>query len=136
MSDNSLELQKAIVLAFRADAAIGALAGDRIYDLVPQPVTFPYVSFGPSQGEPYDGVAMDGWECVIELHTWSRSGANNRVECQSIMAGVEALLHDQSLTLEAANFVNGRMTSSRTFADPDGITFRGVQRFRFVTGTA
>lgn len=135
MSDNSLELQKAIVAAFRADTTIGALAGDRIYDLVPQPVTFPYVSFGPSQGEPYDGVNMDGWECIIELHTWSRSGANNRVECQSIMAGIEALLHDQDLTLDAAHFVTGRMQSSRTFLDPDAITVRGLQRFRFVTGT-
>ena len=135
MSDNSLELQKAIVLAFRADATIGGLAGDRIYDLVPQPVTFPYVSFGPSFSEPYDGAAMDGWECLIELHTWSRSESNNRVECQGIMSGVEALLHDQGLTLDTANFVNGRMESSRTFVDPDGITFRGVQRFRFVTGT-
>ena len=135
MSDNSLELQKAIVLAFRADATIGALAGDRIYDLVPQPVSFPYVSFGPTLGEPYDGTAMDGWECLIELHTWSRSDANNRVECQGIMSGIEALLHDQSLSLDASNFVNGRMESSRTFVDPDGVTFRGVQRFRFVTGT-
>ena len=135
MSDNSLELQKAIVAAFRADAGIGALAGDRIYDLVPQKVTFPYVSFGPSFGEPYDGSAMDGWECTIEMHTWSRSGANNRVECQGIMGGLESLLHDQNLTLDAANFVSGRMINSRTFVDPDGITFRGVQRFRFVTGT-
>lgn len=133
MSDNSLEIQKAIVSAVRGDAAFGAIAGDRIYDSVPDKVTFPFASFGPFLSEPYDGLAMDGWECLVELHVWSRT--RGRVQCAQMLLALEAIFHDQPLTLDSANFVLGRLQSQRQLLDGDGLTQHGVQRYRFVTGT-
>lgn len=133
MADNSLEIQKAITSTLRSGVAS---LSSRVYDLAPQNPTFPYVSYGPALSEPYDGVGMDGWECLFEVHTWSRPATRDRAECQSIMSNIEQLLHGQVLTLDSEAFVNGRMVSSRTLADPDGVTVHGIQRFRFITGTA
>lgn len=133
MADNTLEIQKAMVAAIVADASYGALAGDRIYDAVPDGVTFPYTSFGPFFAEPYDGTVMDGWECFVELHVFTRG--RGRVVCQQMLGALEALFHDQTLTLDTVAFVNGRLVSQRVLVDNDGITHHGVQRYRFVTGT-
>ena len=131
--DSSLEIQKAIRTAFRADATLDGLVAKRIYDAVPKEVVFPYVAFGPLLGEPFDGVALDGWECLVELHVWSRK--RGRVQCQQIMSALVDLLHDQTLPLDTATMINARLTSQRTFLDPDGVTSRGVLRFRYVTQT-
>lgn len=133
MADNTLEVQKAIVAVLRADATFGGLAGDRIYDHAPDDVAFPFVGFGPFLAEAYDGQAFDGWELVVELHTWSRK--RGRVECQQIMSAIEAVLHEQTLTLDTATFSLGRLLDQRTLQDPDGITHHGIQRFRFIAGT-
>ena len=133
MPDNTLEIQNAIVAALVADAGFGAICEDRIYDRPPQDVDFPYAEFGPFNGEPYDGQAFDGWESFIEIHSWSRKWG--RVECQQIMAAIEAVLHEEQLTLDSASFSLGRLVDQRTLEDPDGITTHGVQRFRFITGT-
>ena len=60
--DPSLELQKAIVAALKADAAVTAIINGRIYDAVPGGATKPYVSFGPFQLLPEHGDCLYGGE--------------------------------------------------------------------------
>lgn len=129
----SLEIQKAIVAAVVADGALGALIGDRIYDRVPDSAVPPYVNFGVTFADVYDGQEFDGTEVMVMLHTWSRD--HGRVECEQIMDGLRALLHEQTLTLETKTFTLGRLADQRTMQDPDGVTTHGVQRFRFIAGT-
>ncbi len=42
MTSSALALQKAVYAAFVADAGVGALIGDRIYDGAPRDAVFPY----------------------------------------------------------------------------------------------
>ena len=63
VSDASLELQKAIVAALKADAGVDALVGTRIYDAVPMNATKPYVELWPVRS------AAGSWR----LHRWRAS---------------------------------------------------------------
>ncbi|ETX26441.1 DUF3168 domain-containing protein, partial [Roseivivax isoporae] len=109
-----------------ADAGVGALVSDRIYDNVPNGVTFPYVSFGPTQEITDDEQCIDGEEHVFQIDVWDRSQA--RLSPTKRIAGaVKAALHDAALTLPdpyALAFI--RVTSTRTMRDPDGITGHGI----------
>ena len=58
MADPDLEFQGAIVTAFKADAGVTALVGQRVYDSFPPDVIFPYISIGPS-----DELQIDA-ECI------------------------------------------------------------------------
>lgn len=131
--DDSYQVQAALVALLKADPALNALVGARLFDVAPQDTAFPYCEFGDALGEPFDGVAMSGWESVVTLHTWSR--AAGRGECLRVLAAINDAVHDRQLSLSSSNFVNGRLLSQRTIPNGDQETTHGIQQFRFVTGT-
>lgn len=131
MADRTLELQKAVIDALRADAAVGALVGDRIYDQAPQTQFEDHVSLGPSFGEPWDAQGMRGWRAVLTLDAWTRGVG--RVACRRLMAAITAALHREPLILDAGTFVSGRLTDQRTVDEDMGQTVHGVMRFEFLT---
>ena len=131
MSTASLALQKAIFAALAADAGIGALVGDRIYDAPPRDPVFPYVTFGAITAADWSTGTEGGAEHEIVLHTWSRG--RGKSECLAIAGALEFALHDAPLTLDGHALVNLRFASADTRRDPDGITFHATTRFRAVT---
>lgn len=120
------ELQKAVFAALVADAAVGALIGDRIYDAMPSDGQYPCVTFGSSQEITDDADCIDGEEHFLQLDVWTR--AQGRMKpCKDIVAAVKAALHDQDLTLPdpyAMAFI--RVVDTQTMRDADGITAHGV----------
>jgi hypothetical protein len=134
MIDAQLPLQAAIVSAVKADAGLGALIGDRIYDRVPMnsagqvTATFPYVSFGPFQSVPSDDECHDGVEVFVQIDAWSR--AVGTVECRNIVAGLTRLL-DTALTVTGFEVVVFEAQSVRTGREPDGLTSRGIVQLRY-----
>lgn len=69
--DAAHELQVAIVTCLKADADVTALIAGRVYDRVPQGVSLPYVSFGPTQELPEDADGLDLSDLFIQLSVWS-----------------------------------------------------------------
>lgn len=129
MSD--LELQKAIVAALKADGAVTALVGTRVYDEPPQDPTYPLIEFGLRAGDPWATQGSDGWETVQTLNAWSRKpGA---VEALQIADAVKAVLHRQDLTLDTQQFVMGDLAFQNTIPQADGKTTLVAMRFRFRT---
>jgi hypothetical protein len=131
MTHPSLALQKAVVAALVADAAVGALIGDRIYDAQPRDAIFPYLTIGQVNTTDWSTGTEDGGEHQLTLHAWSRE--RGKRECYAIGEAVEAALHDAALTLDGHALVNLRFEFAETRRDPDGITFHGAMRFRAVT---
>ena len=130
-SDATLPVQAAIVAALKADAGVGAVVGDRIYDRAPEGVAFPYVSIGAETGSPWEGSTLSGWEMVLQIDIWSRKpGA---VEARQAMAAVSAALHRAEMTIAGNAFVLCNLESQRTMGDPDGVTTHGVQLYRIIT---
>lgn len=132
MSDPSLDLQKAIVAALRADAGVEALVVDRIYDRVPPTVQFPYVSIGAESAlEDDPGGDEDcgvGYEVTIGLDVWSR--AVGKPEMKRIAGAVRAALHLQDLELDNHRLVLLEHVATRYLTDPDGLTSHGALDFR------
>ncbi|ETX26604.1 DUF3168 domain-containing protein [Roseivivax isoporae] len=121
----SAALQKAVHDALVADAGVGALVGDRIYDGAPSTAVFPYLEFGPSDFVP------DIAECVttrietLQIDCWARNQGRKRI-CAEIVDAVHAALHQRDLTLSAPYRVLWIEATGRTTPDPDGITWHGI----------
>lgn len=128
------ELQVAITAALKADSALAALVGTRVYDRVPQAVTFPFVEVTQDIGEPFDAIGLDGWEQLIRIDIWSRTGGRS-VEATQIAAASYAALHNVSLSLASGDFINGRMIpgGQQMLREDDQETVHVLQRYRYVT---
>jgi hypothetical protein len=129
MTDALLMLQGAVNTRLRTTAAVTNLVSTRIYDFVPQDVTFPYVEIGDGQ-EIDDRIDdVDSVRLSITLHIWSR--AVGKPQASQIADAVLTALHNQTLTLDA----NWRMSTPlrrdqrQTLADPDGLTTHVVMNF-------
>jgi hypothetical protein len=134
MTHAALALQRAALAALAADAAVAALVGDRIHDAAPRAAAFPYVSFGEGTVRDWSTGTEEGAELRLVLHAWSRE--RGKRETWAILEALKAVLHDAALELEDHRLVNLRFEFADAAADPDGITWHGVIRFRAVTEPA
>jgi hypothetical protein len=124
-SDPSLELQKAIVAALKADPDVAAIIAGRIYDAVPGNATKPYLSFGPFQLLPEHGSCLDGGEAIITLDAWA--AGPDTVEVKRLGTAVAAALDLAPIVLDAPQrLVEISVEQTQYMRDPDGITAHGV----------
>lgn len=91
-------VQRALVARLRADPALAALIGDRVFDHVPTKAPMPYVSLGPEDARPIDEPeCLSGYDGTVQVDVWSR--APGRIECRWIAARIVALFAHGPLTL-------------------------------------
>lgn len=121
----SCELQKVIHEALVADAAVGDLIGDRIYDDVPEDRTFPYISFGPTDSRFEDLTCITARTETVQLDVWCRDNARLR-PCKEVCDAVKNALHLADLSLTVNALVQVRVEGMRVFMDRDGLTAHGV----------
>lgn len=126
--DAAHEVQVAIITCLKADAAVTALIGTRIYDRVPDGVTLPYVSFGPTQEVPEKVDGLDLSELFVQLSIWSEDPgfAEGRRIAKAI---VKALARD-ALTLADNAIAYFLPDGRRDLRDPDGLTTHIALTFR------
>ena len=132
MTPAPLALQQAIFGTLSTQTALTTLlGGPRIYDDVPQPVVFPYITFGQSTLRDASTSTDPGDEHIVTLHVWSRG--RGRAEAQAIIDLMRTSLHDKPLTLTDHHLVNLRTEFADARRDPDGETIHGMLRLRAVT---
>jgi len=134
MTHPSLALQKAAVVALVADAAVGALIGDRIYDAAPRDAQFPYLTIGETRLADWSTGTEAGSEHRLTLDVWSRE--RGKRQCYEIVQAVIAVLHDAALALDDHVLVNLRFETADIRREADGITYHALMRFRAVTEPA
>jgi hypothetical protein len=134
MTHPTLALQKAVVAALSADAAVDALVGDRIYDAPPRDAAFPYVSFGEARVADWSTATDTGAEHRLIVEAWSRE--RGKRQCYEVIEAVETALDDAALALDDHALVNLRFEFADVRREGDGITYRGTMRFRAVTEPA
>ncbi|MEC9346062.1 MAG: DUF3168 domain-containing protein [Pseudomonadota bacterium] len=127
----TLAIRKAAYAALVADSDVGALVGDRIYDAPPEGVTFPYVQLGDSIVTDNDTQTVNGSEEDLVLHTWSRQ--RGRKETDQVQAAIYGALHRQDLQISGQTLILCNRTFEQVLRDPDGVTYHGVSRYRFLT---
>jgi len=134
-----LELQKAVLARLTGDSALMATltaVTDR---------QRPVADGGAAAGFPYlhatifldewDTDDTEGFEALIRVHTWSRSGSY--AETKSVQGRLYELLHRVTdLTVAGHHLILIRRESSWAETDPDGITIHGVCEYRALLDAA
>lgn len=134
-----LELQRALLARLSGDATLMATLKD-VTDR-----QRPVADGGGAAGFPYlhatiivdewDTDTTEGFEALIRLHTWSRSGSF--AETKAVQGRLYNLLHRVTdMTVTGHNLILIRRESSWAETDPDGITIHGVCEYRAILDAA
>jgi hypothetical protein len=124
-ADPSLQLQKAIVAALKADAGVDAIIAGRIYDAVPGSAVKPYLSFGAFQLLPEHGDCLDGGEAFVTLDGWA--AGPDTVQVKSLGSAVAKALDRAPIVLtDGQRLVEMSVEQTQYMRDPDGITAHAV----------
>jgi hypothetical protein len=132
-TDPGFDIQRDIVAALKANAAVKAMVKDRVYDRVPRDrngdpnVPFPYITLGDTQTLPDLAECTDAAETFFAIHIWSRKVGS--VEAKQLSAAVGAVLHDAALPAVQSILLQ----ESRIIPDPDGLTSHGILTFQILT---
>lgn len=129
-----LAFRGAVNVLWRADTAVGALVGDRIYDRVPPNPTFPYITLGDVQAIDEDADWRQRYAVTLTSHAWSR--AVGQVEAlriaQAMRDAIRGATRGSGLTVSGYCIASARHRDTRTFRDPDGLTTHAVVTFEAV----
>lgn len=127
MASPDLGLQKAVFDILKANGALAAAAGGRVYDEPPEKVVFPYVTIGEAQFIRNDATCREGGAVYLTMHAWSRSFGY--VEVKTIAGIVVGALHLAAVPAGEWQVTSLMHRQTRTFRDPDGKTSHAVIEF-------
>lgn len=109
-------LQAAVYGKLAASSALLALVSG-VYDEVPEPAPYPYVSIGSITEFPDDAHDAQGLEATIVLHVWSK--APGFAESYAIFAALDAALDRASLTVAGFQDVTIKHVQHQAMKDPE-----------------
>ena len=130
MINHEAALQTALIARLRADDALDALTGGRIWDGEPAKRVFPYVTVSRVESRP---VRADGGGVEQVLTLTGHSRFEGLEETRAMSAAIRAALHEADLTAEGVRVVNPRVTFADVFGSPEGRRSHAVVRVRAVT---
>ncbi len=128
----SQALQRMIVAVLKADAAVSAVMGARVYDEAPTDAVFPMIEIGASDFRPDDDIGDGSGPCIVgreetvQIDVWHRD-QGRRGPCRASVDAVYAALHRADAALDDPYaLVAITVELARVMGDPDGITAHGV----------
>lgn len=122
-------LQVAIVARLQSNDRLKALLGDRVYDEVPTPSTFPYIVLGDGQIVGDDDECGDHSEIFMQIHGWSEGPGWQEVS-NVAAAAREAMKPD--LVIEGFQVVAQEFIHTLRLRDPDVKRRHTVTEYRFL----
>lgn len=126
MASASEELQKLVVDTLKADPAVSAIVGDRVYDNAPKDAQFPYISLGPSDFYEDDSDCITGTVETIQIDVWHRDQNRKRL-CKATVRAIYDVLHKADLMLPDPHALSQIIVGlTRVMNDPDGVSVHGV----------
>nr|WP_314436883.1 DUF3168 domain-containing protein [uncultured Brevundimonas sp.] len=130
MIDHESALQKAMLAVLKADAAVQALLGGRVWDEAPEGAEFPHLVIGRCESRP---LAADGGGVEQRLTLTAVSRFAGSQEAKAVAAAVRACLHDVTLEADGVRTATLRATFADVFRAGDGRRTYAVVRLRAVT---
>ena len=130
MMNHEAALQAALIARLRADDALDALVGGRVWDGEPVKRVYPYVSVSRVQSRP---VRADGGGAEQVVTLTGQSRFEGLEEARAIGAAIRAALHEADWAAEGVRVVNPRVTFTDVFRSADGKRSHAVVRVRAVT---
>lgn len=131
--DAALELQSKHIIALKADTALQAYIGQRVFDYIPRDTPYPYVAYFISNGEEWDHSDADGEVHSVSVHVYSDHEGTKEV--RKILQVVHELLQDNTThILTDHNLVNVRRTNKDVVQEDQ--VYHGIGQYRAVTEEA
>lgn len=129
--DALLEVQIAQINALKANSDLmSLLAGDGVYDHVPEGTSRPYIVIGEAIETPGNAHDRYGKEIVATNHVWSEHrGYKEALQAMNLMV---ATLEQQPLDVDGFHHVMTQFEFSQTLRDPDPTIRHALARFRIV----
>lgn len=121
----------AVQAAVYAAASGAGVAGGRVYDYVPEPATYPYVSVGEAIETPDNSHGEFGRSVLITVHVWSIY--RGFAEALGIARQLVELLDHRPLTPAGHAAVAVRFEQLQTLRDPDPQVRHVPVQFRVIT---
>lgn len=132
MTGAGLALQKAIVDALGADAAVTALIGapPRLHDAPPERPHFPFAQFGDARE-----TRVPGSDALIEhdIRLLVQSRYDGRAEAHDIIVAISSSLDGAALTLPGYALISMRVSFTDIIHRAENNYYHGVIRLRAVT---
>jgi len=120
-------VQNSIYQCLQSNSALSSVVSNRIYDSVPQAVTFPYVTIGEDIHTDWSTAYELGSSASITIHVWSRH--RGKEETKTIQGLIYDALNRASLPTLGYK-ISVDFDGSQSFLDADGLTRHGVSTFR------
>ena len=123
-------LQKALLAHLRADTAVEAILGDRIWDAPPRDPGFPHLVLGRNESRP---VNADGGGVEHAVTLTITSQFRGTEEAKAAMAAVRLRLEDARLEADGIRTVGLGARHAEVWPSSDGQRTFAVLRVRAVT---
>ncbi|RID91547.1 DUF3168 domain-containing protein [Gemmobacter lutimaris] len=108
-----------------SDTAVSSFVGERVLDEPKAPVTFPYITFGPSDVTPDDADCIAARIETQQIDVWSNAD-DGKAEAKRICDAVRKALHGFSAEMSDGALVESYVTLVRVMGDPEEGISHGV----------
>ena len=127
MSLHGFALQESIYSTLNGDSTLGALI-QGVFDSVPDGQSLPVVTIGTQSTSDNGTKTLDARDYIFNVDVYS--DYRGMKEIKNIQKEIYRLLHESSLSVSGASFVNCRCEFTTDILEDDGVTRHGVMRFR------
>tara|TARA_Y100000114_G_C11670710_1_gene283627 strand:+ start:415 stop:816 length:402 start_codon:yes stop_codon:yes gene_type:complete len=127
MSLHGFALQERIYSTLNGDSTLGALI-QGVFDSVPDGQSLPVVTIGTQSTSDNGTKTLDARDYIFNVDVYS--DYRGMKEIKNIQKEIYRLLHESSLSVSGASFVNCRCEFTTDILEDDGVTRHGVMRFR------
>lgn len=135
--DHSLGVRRAIIARLRADSALQALVGQRVYEAVPDAakMTMPYIRYGVPIVAQFEGVQVDGSDIDVSLHVLDEGPDADRTYQIASELSREGLLAESDFVIAGGDLYYITWTGTIFLADDSAKRrHHAVVTFNVVTG--
>lgn len=130
-TDPVADLRLAIEVKLKADETLKALIGDRVFDRIPSPATYPLLTIGNMQLLPESADGVDAAETVVTIHVWDQFKQADK--SRKVGGAVVSALHEEELRTKNSGTQSVLLESANYLRDPDGVTNHAVLTFSILT---
>lgn len=133
MNDQTLNIIKDVTAALKADSAVAAIVGTRVYTDIPNGVAFPFIRLSV-QSNSFSTKTETGMETILQVACFDRkdsiqSVANLREKVYNVLNRGEATVFTNSQAW-LCEFTG----TNQILKDPDGQTWQAIAQFKIITG--
>ena len=133
MIDPSYELMAAIITRLKADSAVSAFCGNRVYDRPPDtssqsPAISPYMTVSVTDIITDDADCIDGVEVNIQIdcYSWGSGEAYRSAEVRKLSGAVKRSVHEAEFSLAENALALIRHRITRYQRENDGTLNRAI----------